>query len=564
MFNFITNIQSCSDFVNDIAPLALVYYSHFSTIIVALIIGILVFKNGQPPLAGRVLFSLSVFFSLWVVFDLITWISYNSTHYMFFWSFFGILTSLIYISCIYFAYVFINKKNISLPTALSFFILLLPTVLLTPTTYNLSGFNIYDCISVEQFYFTNYFHALGIVAFVWILALTIFKLRKITDVSFKKQIILMTIGLEAFIATFFTATFLDSYLVNLGVTGDYMIGNYGLFGIMIFMGFLAYLIVRFKSFNIKLLGAQALIYALVILIGSQFFFIRSTTNMILTGVTLLLAAIFGGFLIRGVKREIKQREEIEVLAKNLTRANDSLETANVRLKELDKQKTEFVSIASHQLRSPLTAIKGYSSMLLEGSFGPVEGKAREAVDRVFQSSQKLVTIIEDFLNITRIELGTMKYEMADIDLAKIAETVVGDMRPNIEEKGLRLDFGADGGSHLIRGDSGKLTQVVSNIIDNAVKYTPTGSISVAVKEVKGTDGKKHVRVEVKDTGVGIEASTLPKLFEKFIRADDAGKTNITGTGLGLYVAKQIMEGHQGKIWAESAGKGKGSTFIVEV
>jgi signal transduction histidine kinase len=205
-----------------------------------------------------------------------------------------------------------------------------------------------------------------------------------------------------------------------------------------------------------------------------------------------------------------------------------------------------------------------SSMLLEGSYGPVEDKPREIIDRVFQSSQKLNNIIEDFLNITRIELGTMKYQMADIDLAKITETVVNNMRPNIENKGLSLDYGADGGSHIVRGDSGKLEQVVSNVIDNAVKYTPTGSISVAVKEVKGTDGKHHVRVEVKDTGVGIEASTIPKLFEKFIRADDAGKTNITGTGLGLYVAKQIMEGHQGKIWAESAGKGKGSTFIVEV
>ena len=244
-----------------------------------------------------------------------------------------------------------------------------------------------------------------------------------------------------------------------------------------------------------------------------------------------------------------------------------LTVANEKLKELDIKKTEFVSIASHQLRSPLTAIKGYSSMVLEGSFGEISDKVRGAVDRVFQSSQKLVLVIEDFLNISRIELGTMKYEWSDFDFRETVEGVVRDMCQTVEKNGLKLLFDYDTNlKYLVHGDLGKLTQVVSNLIDNAVKYTPASPADGKLGIIKVKLEKKldKVRLSVADTGIGINEETMSKLFEKFSRASDAGKTNIAGTGLGLYVAKQIIDAHKGKIWAESEGVGKGSTFVVEI
>jgi len=262
-------------------------------------------------------------------------------------------------------------------------------------------------------------------------------------------------------------------------------------------------------------------------------------------------------LIKSILKEVSQREKIEKLAEDLGRANE-------RLKELDKQKTEFVSIASHQLRSPLTAIKGYSSMILEGSFGAINPKAKEAIDRIFQSSQKLVSVIEDFLNITRIELGRMKYEMGDFDFGKLAKQVTEEQRPNIEKQGLKLEFMDDGEDHNIYADSGKINQVLNNIIDNAAKYTKQGSIKVRVENLSMADGSEMTRFTAEDTGVGIEKDMLSKLFQKFVRAYDAGKANVIGTGLGLYVAKQIVDGLGGRIWAESEGKGKGSRFIIEM
>ena len=268
-----------------------------------------------------------------------------------------------------------------------------------------------------------------------------------------------------------------------------------------------------------------------------------------------------------LKKEVAHVEQVEGLVSELNKTNDKLWAANDKLQELDKLKTEFVSMATHQLRSPLTAIKGYASMLLENSFGPVETKARGAMEIIFQSSQKLVHVIEDFLNITRIELGTMKYEKIQFDFSSLVNNVVTELKPNIEKR--RLKFSVEVAPKVnfhVTGDSGKLSQVVSNLIDNAIKYTPPlstggepGTIRILLDRVK-----EKIRLVVADNGAGIPAATIPKLFQKFIRADDAGKLNITGTGLGLYVAKQIVEAHNGKIWAESDGPGRGSRFVVEV
>ncbi|MFH1170719.1 MAG: GAF domain-containing sensor histidine kinase [Candidatus Vogelbacteria bacterium] len=249
-----------------------------------------------------------------------------------------------------------------------------------------------------------------------------------------------------------------------------------------------------------------------------------------------------------------------LLDQQLKSANNKLWVANDKLQELDRMKTEFVSLATHQLRSPLTAIKGYSSMILENSFGPIEDKARGAVDVIFQSSQKLVKVIEDFLNITRIELGTMKYEQSEFDFKELVENVSRELKVTVEKKGLQFSFEIEPtGNYKLVGDSGKLAQVVGNLIDNAIKYTPKGWIKVSLNQV---DGK--IRLTVTDSGVGMPAEVIPKLFQKFTRADDAGQVNITGTGLGLYVAKQIVDGHHGKIWAESDGVGQGSRFVVEL
>jgi signal transduction histidine kinase len=239
---------------------------------------------------------------------------------------------------------------------------------------------------------------------------------------------------------------------------------------------------------------------------------------------------------------------------------EELKTLNEKLRSLDKLKTEFLSLASHQLRSPLTAIKGYTSMLLEGSFGEVTPNQKEAIDRVFQSSSHLAKVVEDLLNVSKIEQGGLKYEMAPFDFEKVSHDLATDLSITAQKKGLELTFKSDGNPHIVMGDMEKIRQVVLNIIDNAIKYTEKGSITV---EIKHDEKRKYDVLTVTDTGMGISAQEKEVLFQKFSRGE-GGKTNTSGSGLGLYLAKQIAEAHGGHVGIDSPGAGKGSTFTIEL
>lgn len=256
----------------------------------------------------------------------------------------------------------------------------------------------------------------------------------------------------------------------------------------------------------------------------------------------------------------KKNLELVHLNKEIARLNDELGVANNKLQDLDKLKTEFLSLASHQLRSPLTAIKGYASMILEGDFGEFPEKSHEAVDRIFQSSQNLTKIVEDLLNVSKIEQGGMKYEMAPFNMAEIAGDMEKDLSITADKKGLKMSFETDGANeYMVNGDKEKIRQVILNLIDNSIKYTKEGgNIVVSLKKL---DGK--IIFAVKDNGMGMTPEIKATLFQKFNRGEGA-RMNTSGSGLGLYLAKEIVEAHKGKVWVDSPGPGLGSTFSMEL
>lgn len=307
-----------------------------------------------------------------------------------------------------------------------------------------------------------------------------------------------------------------------------------------------------------MLATELITFALWIFILVRTILADNTQEMILESGLFIITVVFGIFLIKSVIREVNQREKIEKLAVDLKKAN-------TRLLELDKQKSEFVSFASHQLRAPLTAMKGYASLLIEGEFGEIKDEVKGAIKTILDSSKTLTNIVDDYLNVSRIELGTMKYSFEIIDYKKMVQTVVDELKPSIQKSKLtfNLKFNPDNENEkfIINADRDKLKQVITNLIDNSIKYTPSGSIDVSVvKNIK----EKKIIFSVKDTGVGISTDAMPRLFSKFVRLDSGNKQNIYGTGLGLFVAKDIVTAHQGRIWAESDGDGKGSVFNVEL
>ncbi len=317
---------------------------------------------------------------------------------------------------------------------------------------------------------------------------------------------------------------------------------------------ISYAILKHHLFNVKTIATELLTFSLWIFILIRALIATNLAEKLLNGGLLVVMVIIGILLIRSVYKEVETREKIQKLAEDLEKANE-------RLKILDQQKSEFVSIASHQLKSPLTAIKGYSSMLLEGSFGDIGQKAREATDKVLQSSEHLVNLVEDLLNVSRIEQGRMEYNFTAVDIGVMTKDIINALSPNAEKNNLKLTFATDGNEpYKTSADYEKIRQVVLNLIDNSIKYTPKGFVKVSIEKNPAT---RKIRLSVQDSGVGVTPELKTRLFEKFSRGEGSTKLYANGTGLGLYIAKEMMKAHHGDIWVESEGEGKGSTFFIE-
>ena len=536
---------------------SLLYYSHIPVSILALLVGFFVFFNNPKQLLNRLLLGISICFSAWTVINLIAWTSIQSNLLMFAWTFFGILQAFISILCIYFVYAFLNNnQDVSFRVKAAFTTLLLPVLLLAHTDLNVGGFNISDCdaFGYEGFLYNAYYTALGLVAMVWILILLIHHYQKASG-SQKKQILLMGTGMEMFLLMFFSIVYLASYFTNIGLFENSDLEMYGLFGMVIFMTFIGVLIVKFKSFNVGASASTALVIALIILTASQFTYVDSRAGTGITTITLLLTGLLAILLLRSVRTEIKRRND-------MTELTHKLEKANARLRVLDAQKSEFVSIASHQLRSPLTAIRGYASLLLEGSFGTIPQKAVEPLSRIDDSSKLMALAIEDYLNVSRIESGNMKYHLSDFNLPKEVEHITDDLRADAIKKGLILYYKKNlHNQGVVNADIGKTVQIVHNLINNAIKYTPAGTITVLVRD---DVVRKKIFVDIIDTGIGMDNETLMTIFQKFGRAKNANSYNTSGTGLGLYVADKMAKAMGGNITAHSDGDEKGSRFTLEI
>ena len=555
------HIQYCFENLSSQMSVGLLLYSHIPTALVALFFGGFLFFKTKNIL-GTTFFATCIFFALWCFFDLVSWYTFFSHTTMFSWSLEDLFALIFFLFSYYFIYSFITKRDLPKWQKLSSLILILPTIVWTFLGSNLSFYDGNTCTVIENSWIVSYPYFVEAVFIIATIFLIVSYHKKNTKEGRGRESLLSAIGVIAFLSFFFSATLLVKFLISDNMSYyAYNYEIYGLFGMPLLLIFLVYTVVKFKSFNIKMIGAQALVFALIIIIGAEFFFIQTNINRVLTAITLVITAVIGVNLIRSVKKEVKQKEDIEKLAQKLEVTNTGLEAANEKLKELDVLKSEFVSLATHQIRAPLSAIKGYLSEVFEGDFGPYSKELEKPLQVVFQSTENLVNIVADFLNISRIEGGKMKYELAPVDLKTVVDEVVKELKPNLDRVGLELKVNIPNGHYVVYADMGKVKQVIGNLIDNAMKYTPKGSITLSLT---ADEKAQKIRFSVSDTGIGIPAEVIPKLFQKFSRAKNANEVNIIGTGLGLYVAKLMIEGQSGRIWAESPGAGKGSTFSMEL
>jgi signal transduction histidine kinase len=314
--------------------------------------------------------------------------------------------------------------------------------------------------------------------------------------------------------------------------------------ILIFLGIVSYAIVKHRLFGLKVLATQVLSVILWMVLFANFASAGNGAERVVDGIILLASVISGILLIRSVVSEVKQKEQLQELTE--------------KLKALDKQKDEFLSMAAHELRSPMTAIKGYVSMVIEGDAGDIPEKARGFLTDTANITDRLIRLVNNMLNVSRIEEGRITFQEETENLSQPVRMVFSQFAPEVERKGLSytLDI-LNNIKDKVIVDPDRIQEVVSNFISNAVKYTEKGFI-----KVKLVQNGNFVRLEVSDSGPGISKEEQQNLFRKFYRVEsNVGKT--IGTGLGLYISKLLIEKFKGHIGVDSE-VGKGSTFWFEI
>ena len=528
-----------------------IYYSHLLPALATILVTLFLFVNARNNRAAQALLFTGLSFTAWSLMDLFLWASERIDLIMFTWSSMIYLELFIYLGVLYFIYAYVSGKFPGFWEEVIIFLLFIPLFLFGHTALNLTGFDLTNCWreAIEGPLWQSYIYSLELGLALWILGFAIFRAIREQQSARRREIIIISTGALLFLFLFSFGNILGS------LESDWEVGQIGLFGMPVLLVFISYVVVHYEAFRAKVFAAEALFSAAFLLLLS-ILFVRTIGNAhIIAITTLLLFSILGFLLVRSIKDEIKQREQIESLAVKLERAN-------ARLKQLDKQKSEFVSIASHQLRSPLTSIAGYASLLREGTYGNVPSKMLEPLDRIEQSARFMAESIEDYLNVSRIESGNMKYHLTDFNLRDETEHICDDIRPEALRKGLVLLFRTNlTSTGLVNADLGKVQQILHNLINNALKYTPKGTLNVVVRDdVKG----KRLYVDIVDTGIGMNDDTLHSIFQKFERGDKANTVNVKGTGLGLYVALKMAEAMNGTITAHSEGDGKGSRFTLEL
>jgi signal transduction histidine kinase len=226
--------------------------------------------------------------------------------------------------------------------------------------------------------------------------------------------------------------------------------------------------------------------------------------------------------------------------------------------QIDRAKTEFVSLASHQLRTPLSTVSWYTEMLLEGNIGCLNEKQKKYLTEVYRGNQRMIELVNALLDVSRLELGTFTIEPKPVDIVKLAKSVIHEQTPQMDYRKIKFSFLPEK-IPIIDADPKLIRMIVQNILSNAIKYTPEGgkveaSISLA--------DKKNIIFKVSDSGYGIPKNQQDKIFTKLFRADNVREKDTDGTGLGLYIVKSVVENSGGKIWFESTREKPGTTFFV--
>lgn len=531
--------------------MGLIQYLSVFVFSLTIILGLIVLSHSPKNKLNIVFSILSFCFSLWMFCNILIDISIHD-HDLIFWGKLSIIGPIIMQPL--FIYFFSNfpvrnEKNYKTEKVILFASIITAAIeaSLSYTAFNIRGVSMVNGMAeyqVGNLYIIFFSHVLiNLIFTIYI----ILKKIKLLSKEERKLLFFILIGIVISIISGASTALL---LIFLNIHGLSVIGPLVSVSIMLLT---AYAIIRDKIFNIRLVATEILILIILSILSLGMLFSRNNAEFILIFFIFFLIVVFGYFLIRTTILEVKRKKQIQELA-------DQLKIANQELTKLHELKDDFFQLAAHEINTPMASILGYLSMILDEKIVTIDEKAENYLKQVYSSSKRLANVVTNFLDIIKIEAGKIKLDLEKIHVCGIIKEVVDEYEEKAKEKNnyLIFDKKCSSGNEAIEisVDKNKLKEVFVNIIDNAIKFTRNGFIKITCQK---KENKLFITIE--DSGDGICEDDLSHIFDKFYQAQDADGHKNNGTGLGLYIAKSIIEMHDGSITAEST-IGKGTKFTI--
>lgn len=338
----------------------------------------------------------------------------------------------------------------------------------------------------------------------------------------------------------------------------YPFGNYL---VVLYVIFITYSILKHHLFNVKVIITELLTLTVWLFLLVRTIISDSSQEFVINGSLLVLIIFFGALLVRSVWKEVEQREKMEILNKKVQKAYILEKKARSEIEKITEAKTQFIMATQHHLRTPLTSMIGYLDLIFGGTYGKVSTKLKNPLEKFQVSTRRLIRVVNTLLDISQFQMGR---EVVSLKPGIVFEDLVKEVMEELDfesrNKGLYLKYNKIGEVPAIKADPEKLKVALFNIIDNAIKYTREGGVTITLQKI----GNK-AQFKVQDTGIGLDPEKAKVLFDSaFVRGKEAKKVHGFGRGIGVYITGHIIKAHKGKIWAESQGPGKGTTFFIEL
>jgi signal transduction histidine kinase len=507
-----------------IAP-SFLYYSYIPIMLLLLFMGTWIYSSGKKKLTNQLFFGFTIVYVVTLINEIILWTASSVSVVHFGWQMIAPLKFFAALLFFTFALSFIEKKDLSNKQKIILFVLSLPVFALIPTTFNISYFDYEYCEGVNG-YLRYYIYFIEF----YFLSMIMYLGYKRSNKEHR--------GVAVFTVT---ASIMLAILMFANIIGDqtllYEVDIAGPFGILLFAAGLTFTIVKYKTFDIKLLGVQGLVFVLAFLSFAALF-IRSIANIkIVLLVNLVATIVVGHFLVKSVKIVERQRQLLE-------KANQNQES--------------LLHFITHQVKGYMTKSRNIFDGLLAGDYGPLQDeKMKEIVKYGFDSETKGVETVQSILRASDLKTGRTEFKKERTNLSKLVAELSERAKEAALKKGLDFTFEIEPNIEAMV-DPLRIGEVFKNLMDNAVIYTIKGQVHVILKR----DADSQIKFAVIDTGFGLTAEDKAKLFTEGGKGTDSIDVNIDSTGYGLFIAKKIVDQHDGKIGAHSDGRDKGSEFFV--